>query len=386
MAVEITEPLTYRSDVPHSYFRDRFAALGGDDEARDADARLKRHAEEMDVEIPKRDARARAVAAETGVELRVNPNRTQGQGGYFAPPIWLIDQFAGVPRAPRVLANLVPTFPLPTGVQSVNLPRLTTGDSTSPDVDDTAESDTDIADAAVSSPVVTISGQGLIAQQLIDQSPGGAHADWAFFKDLTESYDEQLEGQLLYGSGMSGQFFGVSTIASITSDSYTAGSPTGGAMYTAWCELCGAVADARKHHPEAFLVRTARWMWLASQGDSNGRPLIPPMGAEMAPVPAQGSQPRPHGKIAGAIRAYFDEAIAANLGTGTNQDEVIACRPSDLLLFEGTPTTTVNVDTAVGGNLQARLVFRNYVAFIAGRYPAGIGTLTGTGFVVATGF
>jgi len=25
-------------------------------------------------------------------EKRVNPNRTDGQGGYFVPPLWLIDQ------------------------------------------------------------------------------------------------------------------------------------------------------------------------------------------------------------------------------------------------------------------------------------------------------
>jgi hypothetical protein len=372
----LSEPLTYRRDGEHSYFRDRVKVLDGNFEANE---RLRRHAQEMDVEIPERDKVARSRAEAQGLEFRVNPNRTQGQGGFFAPPLWVLDAYAGVPRLPRVLADLAPHFDLPTGVQSVNLPRLLTGDQTAPVGDDTAETDTDITDAATSSPVVTISGQGIVAQQLIDQSPAGARADFAFFKDLAESYDEQLEQQMIYGSGSGGQFFGISTIAGITPDAYTSGSPAGGAMYTAWCALIGGVADARKHHPEAFLCRTGRWMWLAAQGDAQGRPFIPPMPSDADEPPTH--TVRSHGKVGGAIRAYLNEAISVSLGAGSNQDEVIACIPNDLMLFEGTPRMTVNVDTVPGGNLQARLVFSNYAAFIAGRYPSGIGTLTGTGFV-----
>jgi HK97 family phage major capsid protein len=372
----IAEPLTYRRDGEHSYFKDRLS------DRQDARERLKRHAQEMDVEIPERDKVARARADAQGLEFRVNPNRAQGQGGFFAPPLWVLDAFAGVPRLPRVLADLVPHFDLPAGVQSVNLPCLLTGDQTAPVADDMSDVDVDVVDAAVSSPVVTIAGQGIIAQQLIDQSPAGARADYAFFKDLAESYDEQLEQQIIYGSGTAGQFYGISTIAGITLDSYTAATPAAGAMYTAWCALIGAVADARKHHPEAFLVRTGRWMWLAAQGDTQGRPFIPPMPSDADEPPV--NTIRSHGKVGGAIRAYLDEAISISLGTGMNQDEVIACTPSDLMLFEGTPRISVNVDAAVSGNLQARLVFSNYAAFIAGRYPSGIGTLTGTGFVYPT--
>lgn len=378
--VEITyEPLTYRADGEYSYFRDRVTALREDAAAR---RRLERHAAEMDVELPRRDAAAYQRAVEAGVELRTNPNRTPGTGGYFAPPLWIIDGYAGIPRAPRVLANLAPTFPLPGGVQSVNIPRLTAGGSTSVVADDTAESDTDITDAGVTSPVVTISGEGVVAQQLLDQSPPSAGADWAFFKDLTESYDEQLETQLLYGAGTSGEFAGITKVGT-TASSYTA-TPDGATMYAAFCQLLATVADARKHKPGAFLMRTARWMWIAAQTEA-AAPLI---GATLAWAtgPVGPDTPIPDGKIAATTPVYFDEAITTSLGAGTNQDQVIACVPSDLMLFEGTPSCTVNVDTAKSGNLQARLVFRNYVAFLAGRYPSGIGTLTGTGFVVATGF
>jgi HK97 family phage major capsid protein len=380
MTVEITsEPLTYDPAASTSYFRDRALDARGDERARE---RLERHGREMGVEIPRRDAAARMMAAQQGLEFRVNPNTTDGQGGFLSPPLWLIDKYAGVPRASRVLADLVPTFPLPRGVSSVNLPRLTTGGSVAPVSPLGTPSDTDLVDAAVSSPVVTIAGLGLVSMQVLEQSPPGAHLDWAIFKDLSQAYDEQLETQMLNGTGAGGQLLGVVNVPGIASVPYTSGTPAGPAMYTAWCQLVAQVGDARKAPPEAFLTRTARWAWLASQPDSSGRPLIPPG----TPVPGYAqSATRPHGSVA-SVPAYSDDAIAVNLGAGTNQDEAIACKPSDMILLEGTPRVKVNVDTGVSGTLQARLEFLNYAAFLPGRYPAGIGVCTGTGAIIPTGW
>jgi hypothetical protein len=55
------------------------------------------------------------------------PEPTDGQGGYFSPPLWLIDHFAGAPRPMRSLAALIPNLPLPRGASEVKLPRMTTG-------------------------------------------------------------------------------------------------------------------------------------------------------------------------------------------------------------------------------------------------------------------
>src|SRR5436309_690056 len=80
---------------------------------------LQRHAAEMDVEWKARKEKRAAVAdrelrnlpdgaeAFFGRETRTNPNRTDGQGGYFVPPLWLVDEFIPLIRAGRVFANSV---------------------------------------------------------------------------------------------------------------------------------------------------------------------------------------------------------------------------------------------------------------------------------------
>src|ERR1700733_10879303 len=111
MSVEVVaEPPVYERRAQQiegvSWFRDLIFR----DSDREAALRLERHAREVEL------------------ELRVNPNRTQGQGGYFAPPLWLIDQFATAPRAGRRLAKRIDAeghpFPLPPGVEAGDLPGL----------------------------------------------------------------------------------------------------------------------------------------------------------------------------------------------------------------------------------------------------------------------
>jgi hypothetical protein len=99
----------------------------------------------MDVEFPKRE-RARQKAAErdrdaldkdvrtrgrgTMFEKRVNPNRTDGQGGYFVPPLWLVDDYIDLPRFGRTFANTVRNMALPSGTDSINVPKVATGTAT----------------------------------------------------------------------------------------------------------------------------------------------------------------------------------------------------------------------------------------------------------------
>ena len=118
-----SEPLTYDRHGPHSFFRDlALATINGDPVCQ---ARLDRHA----------------------MELRVNPNTTDGTGGYFSPPAWLNQEFATANRAVRVLADLYPHFPLPKGVSQVSLPLMTTGTTVGAQNPDGAVPDGDVVDA-----------------------------------------------------------------------------------------------------------------------------------------------------------------------------------------------------------------------------------------------
>lgn len=356
-----SEPLTYREFGFQSYFRDLAMAELRDDAS--AKERLNRHAVEM--------------------ETRVNPNRVQGQGGYFAPPAWLIEKFASQRRATRVLADLVPTFPLPLGVQSINLPRFTTGGIEQTVNDDEADPSQDDVDASAQSPVTTISGMGDVALQLLEQSPRTAAFDWVTFKDLGEAYDAQLEEQLIYGIGSTvqpnEQFYGVTNIPNSVGVTYTDASPTLSEMYPFLGQMASRIGNNRSNPPEVWLMTTSRWAWIASSLDNSQRPIVtpdvhPPLGLDI-------DGPAAVSTLLG-WPVYVDDAIPTN---ASGQDEIIACRPSDLVLFEGEPHTMVGLEVG-SGTLQARLQLRRSAAFIAGRYPQGISVMTGTGMVVQSGF
>src|SRR5437899_9377064 len=87
--------------------------------------RLQRHQREVAA-----DVKMGVRSAAHHVEYRVNPNSTAGTGGEFDAPLWLIDRFASAARAGRPFGDLLQPEPLPSGISSVHIPRMSTGTST----------------------------------------------------------------------------------------------------------------------------------------------------------------------------------------------------------------------------------------------------------------
>jgi HK97 family phage major capsid protein len=391
--VEITqEPLTYRSDADYSYFQDIVRqAAQPDSESRGAQ-RLKAHAAEMRTVSAEQERRAWQTADRMKFDLRVNPSRLDGQGGYASPPLWLMDAIATVPRPGRVLAALMPSFPLPQGIGEVNIPRLTTGTQAAIVVDNAAPTSRDVTDAAVTSPVVTVAGQSDMALQLLEQSPPGGYLDHVIFKDLAASYDGHLERQLINGSGMSGQLLGVLNVPTgvfgsglATLITYTDASPTAPELYPFLGQAVAQLGDARLLPPEVWLMRTAREAWILFAQDTAGMPLSPPGHMPTPTVPFLFDDQRPtQGAAIGTYPVYRDDAVPATLGAGT-QDAIVLCRPSDMLLLESAPRTLVDFESQ-SGTLGVRLQLRAYVAALVARYPTGIASVQGTGMAVQSGY
>lgn len=387
----VSSELEYTPTSEHSYYRDMLA-IHGHGESRGAQGRLDHHGEQMTRIAADRAERARR--ALTAFEFRVEPNRTDGQGGYFSPPIWLNQLFATANRPRRVLADLMPKFPLPAGVSQVNLPLLTTGSLVQPNVDLAAVADQDVVDSAGSSPAAPFEGQADVALQLLEQSPPGAHLDWAIFRDLSESYDAQLETALLFGAGGTGQqaaLTGVMILTGTNQVAYT-GATTGAAMYPYFGRAIAQIGDNRDLPPECFLMRTARWAWIKTSEDTATMPF------DLTTKFYLGSTddtPDPIGGIAN-FPVFLDDAIPANVtattnqnvttyATGGTQDVIICLRPSDGILLEGEPQTIVAREPLSGG-LGVRIGMHAYAAAITGRHPAGVSVLCGTGMAVQTGF
>lgn len=379
------EPLTYHRGSRHSYYRDLLRT----DRTPGARERQERHLREMDALAREWETAAwrsfRAAESRDGVrvEYRVEPGRTPGFGGNFAPPAWLNQFFARANRPGRVLSGLIPSFPLPPDVQSVNVPVLTTGTIAQAIADATATPEQDITDTPGSSCVVSFAGDVDVPFEMLDQSPLGASLDWAITLDLCAAYDANLEYQLIAGLGASSQQLVGATVATpaTTATTYTSGTPAGTAMWTVFGQAAAQIGDARQMPPECWLMRTARWAWINAQEDANNRPLG--IGGPFF----LGSDPNTPDPIGGILNfpTFLDDAIPATLGASANQDEVVGLRPTDMILFEGSPRVAVMRDPG-SGSRTARIQLVNYTAAVTNRHAAGIATVGGTGFAVQSKF
>ncbi len=367
---QVREPLMYGDHSRESFFRDIVLAQLQRDPA--AKARLARHGQEM---VAERAARDRVASSEFSrtmqtLEARANPSSTLGSGGEFDVPLSMLDKFASAGRAGRTLADLVGSTPLPAGISSIHIPRMTTGSQTTTQIDIEAVAGQDLVTSDITSPVVTISGQLDVSQQLYDQAPAGF--DTYAFLDLSRAYNRNLEQQMINGSSVNGQMQGVVNVAGANViDGSTA--TTFSLMWPLLGRAGAAVGNNRLLPPELFLLAPRRWFWIASSLDSSSRPIATPGNGAPQPsqlLPAGGANPI--GPLLG-LPGYMDGALNP-AAPFTGSDSALALRPSDMFLFEGAPRLMVAANP-LSESLQIRLSLHRYVAFVSARYPTGISVL-----------
>jgi HK97 family phage major capsid protein len=409
-ATVTSEPMVYGRGSRSSYFLDlarsdlnRGDGDGGVQAARD---RLRRHAQELEVELPAREARREARAREQvmqidgvraehrrsvfergDVEQRVNPNRTDGQGGYFVPPLWLVDQYIALARFGRQTANLCLGMDLPSGTDSINIPKVNTGTTTAAQTaDNAAVSSTDLTDTFVNAPVRTIAGQQDLALQLLDQSP--ISFDQIVFTDLISDYNMRLDIQVINGSGTSGQHLGILNVSGVNSVTYTDASVTLPEMYPAFAQGASQVYKNRKLPATAAVIYPSTWYWATAQLDTTNRPLIVPPQVGWNPAGTQmdlATGDGPAGMLSMGLPGYLDGNLPTNLGGGSNETRVIVARFPDLYLWEGSLRSRTLTEV-LSGTLQVRFQVYAYSAFMAGRRPESISVLSGTGFIPQSGY
>lgn len=364
----VSEPLTYARESPHSFYRDLALSEAGRDPQGEASQRLAQHRTEMRVELAGRELRTPEGAV---FEQRVNPNRTEGQGGFFAPPLWLIQYFGSARRASRVIANLIPEFDLPLGVGSVRLPRLKTGTEVLASADGTPGASRDVVDSEVFSKCVAFRGISDWSLQSLEQSPVASALDWAIFTDLLHAYDFALESMIISGTGEGESFKGVLTEG--TAVSYT-GSTEATKIFPFLGQLMARIGNKRKMPPEAWFTTTARFGYMATSEDKQERPLL---------ITDYVGNLSPAASLVG-INLYFNDAIPMNLGAGGQQDVILLGRPKDLMLLESDEKTRVLMEP-LSGDLQVRFEFHRYAACLF-RYASGWSFLEGSGMEVPAEF
>lgn len=309
-------------------------------------------------------------------EQRTNPNTTAGTGGEFSPPAWLIPQWAGPARSGPVFADLMTRIPLPPGVSSVNVPKMTTGflEAVQPG-QGSPNASQDLVTTSNASNVVTISGHADVSVQLFEQTPSDPGFDQITFADLLDTYDDALEGQLINGSGSNGQLLGVANFT-LPSGNSISGSGVGSTLVvTALWPLLGqaiaAIGNARKKPPEAIVMAPRRWAMIAASFDNQSRPIASPhTEAHTSDLEKAGGY-APVGRVMG-FKVYLAGAIPA----GSTADSIFFLRPSQMYLYESAPKVLVTPEP-LSGTLQIRLRLHRYVAFVGNRFSGGTAIITG---------
>ncbi|MFJ2004806.1 phage major capsid protein [Streptomyces chartreusis] len=360
----VHEARTYERGNGRSYLQDLARVQLRMDNDGQSEERLRRHAQDVVSDPEYRDL-----------------DRTDGNGGYAVPPLWLMSQYIELARAGRAYANLCTQQPLPPGTDSINIPKVTSGTSTAIQTADNAGvSETDMDDDFITAPVKTIAGQQDVAIQLLDQSP--VSFDEVIFRDLVADRATKTDLQVISGSGASGQVTGVRGTSGIETVTYTDATPTVAKLYSKVADAVQRVHTLRFMAPTVIVMHPRRWAYLLAATDSNGRPLVVPEAgnpqnaiATLGAVAAEQVVGQMHG-----LPVVTDPSMPTTLGAGTNQDVIHVLRASDLLLYESGVRSRVLPEVG-SGTLTVRLQVYGYLAFTAARYPKSVVEIGGTGLV-----
>lgn len=432
--VEVTkEPLTYERGNGNSYFKDLaiFQLPGARSHLGDtgSNERLEKHATEMRVEYPKiieqrdREARSaidraehettRELAGPLGIrargvednpfigspiEQRVNPNRLDGQGGFFVPPLWL-PEFIKALRAGRTTADLCRQMPLPTGTDSINLPKIKEPTEVAPQTQDAAPvASKDWTDTSVQANVKTLAGQSDVAIQLLEQSP--YHLDEVIMEDLIADLNRKVDREVIAAPGTNTGALNAGLIKGLYPSSnwesntltWTEGTPLPQAFNQAAGAAISQIASTRFSTQNVHVVvHPRRWYWFATGLDgasgTAGRPMVSvdgfgPYNAEALYAglanPAEGLVAKlPYGPH----NIYIDANIPTKDSSGTPgagaADIILAAKFDDAWLFEGDLRTRA-LSEVLSGTLEIRFQVFEYYAFLV-RYGQSIAQVTGTG-------
>ena len=371
-AVVTREAMTYDRDGKNSFVRDMIGAQLRND--RTSWERLYRHQQEVAVET--RDI-----------------SRTDGAGGDFVPPIYLINEYAEFARAARVTADLVTNMALPAGTDSINIPQITTGTLAAfQSADNTATTTRDMVSSTVTAPVRTISGYENVSIQLVEQSPLAGGLDRLVFGDLMADYALQLNTAVVgSGDGTSGTLKGLITLGADTTNgiptTWTESTPTAVNGIIAISKAISKVTTNRYKAAEAIVMHPSMWYWFASQVDGSNRPLVVPVTGASNAFNASGTVTNPGapaglvGTIQG-VPVFIDATLPKTYAT--NQSPILVGKFSDSYLFESGVKTRVLPDV-LSSNLTVRFQVYGYAA-LAHRFNKSVSAISGTGTVAPSGY
>ena len=422
-AVVTREPMTYDLDGRNGFFRDlaqlSIPAVAEMFDGRDkAKERMGQHLKEIEVEaqgnrqLAEQLEEVRRTPAslinqrnrKLGGESRTAPNTTAGTGGELVPPLWAMNLTAPFLRPGRVFANRITGMPLPAGIDVINIPKITLGTLTGPQVANNAPVvSQDFTTTSVSGNVNTYAGQSDISLQLLEQSP--LQIDSLIFDDLGRDLAQRLDIAIIAGTGANGQHTGILLVSNASSPSVTQASAitvssatfdnsASGGQYRSIVKGVNQIETLTfmALPPTAIWAHPRRTNFWATAADSTNRPLFLP--AKYGQYNAYGTNegsPTPEG-VAGELfglpvvkDSNMPTTCVTGAATGGTGDAIVVLNEDVPILYEGTVRLRA-LPEILSGTLGVRYQAYQYSAFIPNRFPQAISILTGTTGLAAPTF
>lgn len=313
-------------------------------------------------------------------------DRTDGTGGYFAPPGWLVDKFVHAPRAGAPFAALWQQLPLGRGFSSVNVPRLAVGGGSGAVPDGGAVPPRDLADAKVTANLITIAAEFDVAVQWLDQTP--VPPDETLGADLAEDFMIQLDGQLLLGSGINGQAAGVIPAGTFSAASMVwlqntnnatgqdwangGGAELLGSMHTSAAQLHSKLSRYRGLKPTHWVAPPAVWDIISGNAaDNTGRPLVLPgqdavPTLHRTPVIEDTNIPLTFGGATAPYMGPVSTGVTSPTDGNGTWAPLLLGRWSDCIYWQTEPVVRV-LEEVLAGTLQVRFQVMTYIAAMPNR-------------------
>ena len=261
----------------------------------------------------------------------------------LVPPVYLIDESDTALRSMAPTASAMNLRALPNTGMTIHIPLVSTATTAAGDEEGTTLQTTDPAATDLEIPVHTIAGYFELTHQAIQR---GVMVDDLLTRDLQEAVETRINLDVLYGgeSGdthtVKGLLGSASTLASGNKLSVTQSNPSHKEVYPQIVNLATKVAETRFRRATHLVMHPARLGNFAKGLDTQGRPVYQALSNTAMNVMAHGDQAGAVGatgvSIAG-IPVISDAAIKTNLGTNTNQDQVLAFYAPEMLLFRSPP-------------------------------------------------
>jgi len=354
-AVVRREAGPYQRDGEHSFFADV--------------VRVQRYGAASQRDSADRLQRLTVLNADKARIVEQRDNVTAAMGG-TVPPTYLLDQMALAAREASPLVDVLAKLPLSEEGMTVELGRITTGAIADFAIEGSQLPEFDLVSAGLSLPVRGVWAK--VTESYAFYERAGRTTDTVIAHDLGEAVGYATENFIINGIGGAKYPIGILQTSGVTPTTYTDGTPTAGELVAKVAACATSVSAARKRRPNLVLMSPRRWFWLTAQVDTALQPIV---GLSTEP-------PDPNSPYVGTISGLpilLSDAIPTTVGAGLDQDQIVLLRTQDMVLALDDRHMEITASLQMNATASVDVWVGRYMVFSAGRWPAGVGVISGTG-------